>query len=226
MFERVQLERAVGLSELGHDFMKWLGDRDRDAVLAFDQSHVAMSVPDATREWVERNYMAIPKRCRPAPEDLATFGNLVGTYLETSFDLVPSRKQFESRTGCMCPLCASLVDMSSLKTKQLSRHDKQDAWRLIQYYVGDRALEVEHPLDDTAIETIASDPALKESLATATWGRELLRRLDGHTAGPAVLVLWRMFAWTPEGSPKPRFRITATAILEADAVNTVAILGN
>lgn len=89
VFDREQLQRGVALSAMGHAFMKWLGDLDRDAGLAFDRMHVRMTVPDATREWVERNYLTIPVRCRPAPEDLASFGNLVGTYLETSRDLRP-----------------------------------------------------------------------------------------------------------------------------------------
>src|SRR5262249_36136466 len=150
------------LSAMGHDFMKWLGDRDRDAVLAFDRTHVEMSVPDATREWVERNYSSIPMRCRPTPEDLASFGNLVGTYLETSFDLVRGRRRAETQCGCLCPLCATFSDMSSLKTKQLSRHDKEVAWRLIRQYVRARAIELDHSLDDTAVETVAANPSLKE----------------------------------------------------------------
>jgi hypothetical protein len=223
VFDREQLERAVALSEMGHDFMKWLGDRDRDAALLYQQAHVEVSVPDATRDWVERNYSSIPARCRPSPEDLASFGNLVGTYLETSFDLVQGRRQLASDCGCLCPVCASFSDMSSLKTKTLSRHDKDDARRRMRGYARDRALELAHPLDDAAIERVVSEPSLKESLAMAAWGRELLRRLDGDTAGPAVLALWRMFAWTPAGSPKHGFRLSARAILDADQINAAAI---
>jgi hypothetical protein len=223
VFDREQLERGVALSALGHDFMKWLGDRDRDAVLLFQRTHVEMSVPEATRDWVERNYSSIPARCRPAQEDLLSFGNLVGTYLETSFDLVRGRRHLETDCGCLCSLCATFRDMSSLKTKKLSRNDKEDAQWLIHRYIRDRAVELAHPLEDNAIEKLASDAALKEPLAMATWGRELLRRLDGDSAGPAVLALWRMFAWTPTGSPKHGFRISARAILDADGVNAAAI---
>lgn len=223
VFDREQLERAVALSNLGHAFMKWLGERDRDAALEFDRTHERLSVPEATRDWVERNYLAIPVHCRPGREDLASFSNLIGTYLETSFDLVPGRSKFETSNGCFCSVCTSFIDMSSLKTKRLGRHDKEDARQLVRRYVRDRAVELGRPLDDARIEALVNDASRREALAMATWGRELLRRLDGDAAGPAVLALWRMFAWLPAGSPRPGFRISAEAILQSDQANAAAI---
>ena len=34
--------------------------------------------------------------------------------------------------------------------------------------------------------------------------------------GPAVLVLWRGFAWTKEGSPKKGFKLTAEMIIDSE----------
>ena len=221
MFDREQLTRAVGLSELGHAFMKWLGERDRDITLAFDRTHDAsLAVPDATRAWVEHNYAEIPEHCRPARDDLGSFGNLVGTYLETSFDLVPGRKGLVSATGCFCSVCTSFRELSSLTPKRLGRHDKADAVVLMRCYLRDRAAEIGCAVDDAAM---VDDPLLGQPIAMATWGRELLRRLEGETAGPAVLALWRMFAWLPTGSPRPGFRITADEILRADRAIAAAI---
>jgi hypothetical protein len=219
LLDRGSIERALHLNHLGHELMKWLGNVERTSGPSFDRIHHQMSVPEAAREWVTRNYATLPVRCRPAPEDLASFANLVGTYLETSFELVPDRRRFDSSCGCMCPMCAAFVDIGSLKTRTLDRHDKEDARRLLRVYLRDRAAELDQTIDDELAETTA----LRDSLAMAAWARELLHRLDGHTAGPAVLALWRMFAWLPTGSPKPDFTLTTDDVMEADAAVTEAI---
>lgn len=130
--------------------------------------------------------------------------------------------RLQSNRAC-CELCAALVAMSSLKTRSLTRHDKADARTLIAAWLRDRAVELAAPLDDTAVTRLVDDPALREPLALVTWARELFRRMAGHSAGPAVLALWRMFAWLPTGSPRPGFQVTVDAVLAADAAAVTAI---
>jgi hypothetical protein len=223
VLEREQIERALGLSAMGHEFMKWLGDNTRAPGVAFDHLHDAMSVPEAARSWVDRHYDVLPRRCRPEREDLASFANLVGTYLETSFQLVPGRRRLETDCGCLCRCCAAFADMSSLKTRTLSRHDKADAAKLMWRYAFDRARELGRSPDDSTLDHVVANPALREPLAMAAWARELLRRLDGIAEGPSVLALWRMFAWLPTGSPKPHFKITTDAVIAADAAIAAAL---
>ena len=43
--------------------------------------------------------------------------------------------------------------------------------------------------------------------------------------GEGVLALWREIAWTPEGKPKPKFRLKAAEILKARA-EVAAALGD
>jgi len=225
MLDMTAIARALRLAEMGHELMKWLGDRERAAGPSFDLVQDAMSVPEAAREWVTRNYAALPARCRPPREELASFANLVGTYLETSFELVPGRRRFEGGRGCHCTCCAALADMSSLKTKTLDRHDKEDARKLMRRLARDRAqaLGRGEAIDDAALDRIVADARLREPLAMVTWARELLARLEGRTAGAPVLALCRMFAWRPTGSPKPDFAITADAIAAADAAVVAAL---
>jgi hypothetical protein len=223
VLDRQQVERALALSATGHEFMKWLGDGTRAPGVAFDHIHDTMSVPEAARNWVDRHYAMLPRRCRPEHEDLASFANLVGTYLETSFELVPGRRRLETDCGCLCACCAAFADMSSLKTRTLTRHDKTDATKLMWRYALDRARELGRSPDTRALDAMVADPALREPLAMAAWARELLRRLDGVTAGPPVLALWRMFAWLPAGSPKPNFKLTTDAVMTADAAIAAAL---
>ena len=48
------------------------------------------------------------------------------------------------------------------------------------------------------------------------YGYDLLQREKGIANGPAVLALWRTFAWNESGSPKRGFRLEAEMIAEAE----------
>jgi hypothetical protein len=224
MIDRDALERAFLLSRQAYELMKWIGDAVANRTVAFDRAHGTMSMPAAARDWFEHNYDCLPERARPPREDLAAFANLVSTYLDTSFDLKPAGQQrLESHCGCYCELCVALVDASSLVPKRLGRGDKEHAVKLIRAMLRDRAAARGKPLDDATLTRLASDNALREPLAMTAWSIELLRRLDGYVAGPAVLVLWRMFAWSPLGSPVPNFELRLDDLLAADAAVDAAI---
>jgi hypothetical protein len=44
----------------------------------------------------------------------------------------------------------------------------------------------------------------------------LLSRIKGISAGPAVLALWRGFAWTKQGSPKNDFKLSTEMIIDSE----------
>lgn len=79
-------------------------------------------------------------------------------------------------------------------------------------------MELEVELPDEAVDVLLDDPELREALALAAYGEDLLRRLQGKSYGATTLVLWRRFAWVPEGSPKKEFVLSAEALLKADAM--------
>jgi hypothetical protein len=56
---------------------------------------------------------------------------------------------------------------------------------------------------------------ISQSIATATWAAELVRRLKFDGQGKGVLFLWREIAW--EGTaPKRGFALTAEDIIAAE----------
>ncbi|TWT34759.1 hypothetical protein [Blastopirellula retiformator] len=60
--------------------------------------------------------------------------------------------------------------------------------------------------------------------STDCYGLDLLLRVQGYAEGPAVLALWRRFAWTPQGSPRPKFRLSDKMILQAERQLVAAFL--
>ncbi|HRQ88622.1 MAG TPA: hypothetical protein PLA50_07480 [Bacteroidia bacterium] len=44
----------------------------------------------------------------------------------------------------------------------------------------------------------------------------MLDRIKGFSDGPAVLALWRDFAWTRNGAPDRKFKLNAKLVLESE----------
>jgi hypothetical protein len=107
--------------------------------------------------------------------------------------------------------------MPRLRAKKLTRADKDRARTLTVTALQEVASALAVPLESMVAEQIADEPEMRAPLALVAYGHDLLRRLEGIAEGPASLALWRRFAWTPQGSPKPGFDLSADAILDGEA---------
>jgi hypothetical protein len=194
-----------------------MSDAIRKGFIRFDMAHDYASLPYAARAWLERHYNDLPSANRPEREQIEAFGNLFSTYLESSFDLVrdPGQRLHSPQDHCFCPMCSWLVDLPHLRAKTVRTVDKKRANQLQDTYVRTLALELE--LQAAQADQVLQTTELAEAIALATYGRDLLGRLEGRAEGPATLALWRRFAWTRAGSPKPDFELTAAAILDGEA---------
>jgi len=80
----------------------------------------------------------------------------------------------------------------------------------------DTALEKGMSITEKEALRLAGEGATSEDVALATYGSQLLARVEGRSSGPAVLALWREFAWNKSGSPKKHFKLEAEAIMDAE----------
>lgn len=60
-------------------------------------------------------------------------------------------------------------------------------------------------LNEKEVAAIMDDSSQRETTSLIAYADDLLKRINGTAAGPAVLVLWRGFAWTSEGSQRSGF---------------------
>ncbi len=65
------------------------------------------------------------------------------------------------------------------------------------------------------IEESLNNRQLFEDACLVAYGIDLFQRENGIANGPAVLALWRGFAWNEAGSPKHGFRLKAKLIADA-----------
>ena len=219
-----EVQRVVDLQQKAYRLLLWLGTAiDRGQVI-LDQAHDSRSLGHAARAFLDANLSALPAEHGPAPEDVQAFANVFASYLTTSFDLLlePGTRRVSDR-GCTCDLCTYLVSAPHLVPKKLAPVDKVRARRLEIRSIEEIARERGVVLRPGAAEALADADSLREAVALAAYGGELLKRAAGDFEGPEVLALWRRFAWTREGSPKKGFTLTAQAIVEAETAVAQAV---
>ena len=198
--------------------LRWMAKAVEEGFIQFDTAHDYATLPEAAEGWILRHYLDITSGARVPRKYLSEFCLFFSTYLENSFDLiaVPGKRLYSPDAHCFCPMCSWLVNAPHLKAKKVTASDKRRARKMNITTIRNIASEHRVDLSDDDIDQIADDPSLREVVCLTTYGHDLLRRMKGVATGPAVLALWRGFAWTETGSPKHGFELKADAILEAE----------
>lgn len=218
MLNRQEISEAVDLHQRSYNLLIWLSTAISKGFIHFDRAHDYLDEAEAAAGWILGHFDNLPADCRPEQRDqLKPFAQFFATYLTTSFDLarVPGTR-LESWCGCYCSICASLMIASHLKTKKVSRRDKQRAKNLKVAVVQNLANELGTYLEQDQAEKLIDSHTSATDVATVAYGHQLTERVRGSSKGPAVLALWREIAWEKTGAPKKEFKLDAEDILRAE----------
>ena len=217
LLDRQQLDLAVQMQAKSYALLKWVGQGVSSGLISFRTAHEYSTLPHAAADWIDKHYLNIPDAARVDRKDIPVFANFFSTYLENSFDLIanPGKVKFSPDAHCFCPMCSWLIDAPNLKTKSLSTADKKRALKMQMHSVIQLGIDCGARLDETRAEEIASENG--EATALLAYGHDLIQRLNAVANGPAVLALWRRFAWNSSGSPKPKFKLTSQMMLKAES---------
>ena len=222
MLDENELRNAIELQRRSYKLILWLGDEVERGSLRFDRAHTHSSAARAAEDWLSHHYTSLPMDARPlerAGPELRQYANFFVSYLQASFDLEPDpTTRLIPSSGCYCAFCRDLatVAFSHLRLKKLSQSDRERARGLKETYLLELAVENGLDIDPTCITNLLDDEALSRDAALATYGHELVARTRGLRSSPAVLALWREFAWTPHGSPNHRFRLRVTETIKTE----------
>lgn len=214
MLDPDRLRRAVALQRKGHALLHWLAEAVDRGFIDYDAARTYATTQAATVAWLERHRVDVPPGARPEPDEVVDLSRLFTTYLSTSFELLrdPGRRLYSPDAHCFCPMCSSWEDAPRLRTKRLRPADKRRADRLelsaAQALAGS-------DVTDADLAALRAELPFSEALAKTAWARELLRRLEGTSEGPATLALYRRFAWHRAGSPKKDYAVDADDLLAA-----------
>lgn len=226
MLPEPALRHAIDLQRRSYRLFRWMADAVTRGFIQFDTGHDYATLPDAAEAWVTRHFADLPPDARPAIEDIVAFAAVFTTYLRNSFELIRSPEKHTNAPshGCPCPVCRWGREPSNLRTRRVRSSDRRRARVLREGAVLRVAADEGIILADAAVARLVDDPALREATALSAWAQNLLDRAQGLSSGPAILVLWREFAWTPAGSPKKGFEVTADAVLAAETTLRDAVV--
>lgn len=210
------LDRAVRLQRQAYALLVWFQNHLDCALFPTHEAHSAMDNSAVAQQWIEANLLNLPADVAPAHADISSLAALFCSYLTTSFEIVTSpSSRLHTTTGCLCDVCLQLARCSHLQPKRVGPGDKAYAERFKLKMLKDLATEHDILVDEARVRNLLSDQDLREQIALVAYAQQLLLRLDGDPGDPAILVLWREFAWTRHGAPKKGFSLNAQDIVEA-----------
>lgn len=222
--EKSEIGRALELQAQSYAFVRWLGDHQADVLTTLTEDHGDRPPREVMAEWLRTSGSLLGYTRRLREEDQVAFANLFVSYLEISFDLLDHGRRIESSPcGCYCSMCVSITSSSRMVPKKPGSADKERATRALEAELQSVAGAAGSTLTKPQIKALLGDPELREPLAIAAWMSAVFRRMRGDFVGTEALVLWRRFAWKPEGSPKHGFAITEAAVTSAQAAVKAAV---
>jgi hypothetical protein len=218
MINQSELRHAVDMQQRSYLLLKWMASAVKSGFIGFQTAHQYSTLSSAAEGWIRGHYLNIPADARPLRDDLPAFAAFFSTYLTNSFDLIanPGKHLYSPEAHCFCPMCSWLVDAPNLKAKKISSADKRRAEKIKARTLMQIATENRIPLSESLLMKVIDDPENREDVALIAYGYDLLQRLKGIANGPAILVLWRGFAWSEAGSPKKKFRLKEDVIVNAE----------
>jgi len=215
---------AIDIHSQSYQLLRWVAEAVRRGFIPAVRAHQYADAGDSAFAWMEEHYLNFPLGMRPDRRHLREFANFFGTYVTSSFDIVEQPgTRLDSRCGCYCRMCAHLVNAPHLRAKKPGRRNKERAGQLMIRRVGALAREDRIAATDSAVAAVVNGDQTRRSAAYSTYGHWLIRRLEGDTDGPAVLALWREFAWERAGSPIKGFRLRHEDFIIAEEVLAAAL---
>ena len=222
-----RIAHAVDMQQRSYKLLQWMAAAVKNGFISFGTAHDYSNLPDAAAGWIAGHYNNIPDNARVSLDDLPEFTAFFSTYLQNSFDLIasPGKQLYSPDAHCFCPMCSWLVDAPNLKPKKLTTADKRRANKMRANAVSQLAIDNSVAVSANSISELLDDTNIHSQLSLLAYGHDLLQRLNGIANGPAVLSLWRGFAWNENGSPKPKFQLKADMIMDAES-QVLAVLKN
>ena len=221
MLDEQKLEEAVEIGDRAYRLLTWLNGAVASGFVSLEHAGRYVGDREAAEGWLEKHFHDLPVEARPPARTgppLRRFANYFSTYLRSSFDLheVPGTRLEWGRDGYCCEDCGYRVPKPHIQPKKLGRRDKERARLLKKSFLERLSRESGLSTGPEEIETLLEDSEASTHAALAAYGDELLKRVDGQASAPAVLALWREFAWSPSGSPIRGFKLKARMIKEAE----------
>jgi len=133
MLSRERLLLAIDIHSRSYKLLRWVGAAIERGQIPVERAEQHSDSPDASFQWLNKNYQLLPPELKPDDVHLRAFANFFWTYLTSSFDVVanPGKLLQPGNCGCSCPMCARITHASHLQPKKVTKADKRRAFELM-----------------------------------------------------------------------------------------------
>ena len=212
-----EIEAAIDLQARSFAFLQWLESAlDRGFIFpGRAETHGRGRL--GTLDWFQTFFENIPPAVRGDRESLDRLAGFVSTYLKGTFNLDEDPGEFiYSEDGhCFCPCCSYMRQRSHLRPRRTQNADRKAAETMMMRHLRSLTEELGHEVRETTLLRLLKDRPVREDLALLTYIVNVEERAQGRVVGAAPLVLWRLFAWNDQGSPKKKWKLTTRLVEKA-----------
>jgi hypothetical protein len=211
------LKLAIDIQSRSYRLLRWVADAVGKGFIPPERAHEYADDSDSTYDWMNQHYLNFPANARPDRRYLRQFASFFSTYVLSSFDVIEQPGvRLHSPCGCYCPWCVHMVNASHLQPKKLSKRDKTRAVALMVDRVTILAKEEGVALKPEDAENLVENDANRRFAGYSAYGHWLIKRMAGLSDGKSILALWRVIAWSPTGSPLPKFKLEFKDFVHAE----------
>lgn len=211
------IERILWLQNAAYELLLWINKRaEQEQALLSDSNLEKWRYAESCENWVRDIYGMIPRDLRPDEVDVAAFARLFSAFFRTSFRVaenspIKTYDDWGEERGHIGSgqrkLVAGAPDGKKSSKGRAKVRESADELRVIA--LEELALENELFPSRAALESVANDANLGETLTLWTYFHELARRANFASQGAAVRSLWQAM------DKKERENLSADDILAA-----------
>lgn len=213
------LDKLITLQQKAYKLLRFLDKAMNEGFISPKGAHDFMSMNKVAESWIKQHIKNFPQDARPDvnnEQELEVFCNLFSTFLDISFEIDedPGKKLYSEGAHCFCYMCSYLVNVSHLKTKKISKADKNRAKKMKYDAIVQLSLNKGFEVNHVSIDQLLESKDFRQDVAMIAYVQQLIDRAKGVSNGPAVLSLYRDFAWESSG-PKKNFTFNSKHVLQA-----------
>ena len=205
--DKTEIERILNLQNRAYEFLLWINKRaEKEQDLLRDENLEKWRYAESCESWVREMQGMIPRDLRPDESDIPAFSRLFSAFFRTSFRVVDNATVSDRGSyghyyqSDQRRLMAGAPEAKKSSKGKARVRETADELRVIS--LEELALENELFPSRAALEAVANDANLSESLTIWTYFHELARRANFASQGAAARSLWQTMGKKQRGNLK------------------------
>jgi len=210
-FNKSQLKQVLALQSKAYQLLEWFRKARASQKFLLNFSTHPHDAEQVVQTWFFSHRDQFPKELQVQVDQYSDFANLFLSFFRISFEMT-----IDPVNACGCDLCCFLKYVPTVKLRKVTPAMKRRRRRILE----DTFLDLNLKLGLVALNAEQLDQGLQNSVvskkvALVAYGQSLIQRAQYGEGEPALLLIWRHFAWE-EGHPTLGFQLAVADLISAE----------